>query len=749
MNKAGSSQNFRRVLAQVDPSEFIGRAAQLERIVAHATDESARRGMLGLMEPAAGVSELLRQAYDRIFNQQTEVIPIYFEFTRNDTTAVSAAIEFLNTFLQQYLAFRNDDPSILHATLTLRDIVARASMQDQQWIEALVERYNELRFGKNDRELVRFCLGAPQRIPKERGRPFIMLDGAQLAQYLNGAVPLGTEVLRVFGRGTVSYVLAGLRRQILEAVRDAECNVNSFEYLHLRQLEIIEATLLVEQMAHRQQVEISEMARDLLVQQFGGSPFFINMFLQTARKKAVNVKSKLDCGDLYVAELFGGHLHSYFENLLEEISPRLNTRLRLIAVLWDAVSGKDAISSVETWAQRLNIDAGELAEMLPRLHMYEFINWDGRYIQTGTEPQTWKDYLRIRYQLDVENKPRALVYGEVLSDVLKRAQPTKHSAQVNLGKIVSRFNCQQVPEVLFDYAKFSLNYKGEEPETIASSLDAETEFELPQTVYVANCSSFKIELPPIVDDEHCVIARTFKERRYSDAQEVVWFVACLHEKDAVAVNVATAGKWCERFKALGSELKFHHYQIWLISNSGFTDEALAVLKDYEAFSSDSQQLELLTSRVGETPRDPMVHHSEPSEFRLEMPFGEDNELVAAGTVEQIARRLPFRPDAINQIKMAIVEACINVFEHSFSPDQKISQRFRLESDRLVVTISSRGIVPTNLNGANSRSDTTEAAEARRGYGLILIRSLMDEVEFEPVDDGTSLRMTKYLRDTAS
>jgi len=27
--------------------------------------------------------------------------------------------------------------------------------------------------------------------------------------------------------------------------------------------------------------------------------------------------------------------------------------------------------------------------------------------------------------------------------------------------------------------------------------------------------------------------------------------------------------------------------------------------------------------------------------------------------------------------------------------------------------------------------------------------LMDEVEFERVDDGTSLRMTKYLRDTAS
>jgi serine/threonine-protein kinase RsbW len=132
-----------------------------------------------------------------------------------------------------------------------------------------------------------------------------------------------------------------------------------------------------------------------------------------------------------------------------------------------------------------------------------------------------------------------------------------------------------------------------------------------------------------------------------------------------------------------------------------------------------------------------------------VPMGEDNELIAASTAEQIAKRLMFRPEAINQIKTAVVEACINASEHSFSPDRKIYQRFRLESDRLVVIISSRGIVPANLNGTRGSSETTEAAEERRGWGLKLIRTLMDEVEFERVDDGTSLRMTKYLRTSSS
>jgi len=36
-------------------------------------------------------------------------------------------------------------------------------------------------------------------------------------------------------------------------------------------------------------------------------------------------------------------------------------------------------------------------------------------------------------------------------------------------------------------------------------------------------------------------------------------------------------------------------------------------------------------------------------------------------------------------------------------------------------------------------------DQRRGWGLKLIKTLMDEVEFERVDEGTSLRMVKYVR----
>jgi serine/threonine-protein kinase RsbW len=139
--------------------------------------------------------------------------------------------------------------------------------------------------------------------------------------------------------------------------------------------------------------------------------------------------------------------------------------------------------------------------------------------------------------------------------------------------------------------------------------------------------------------------------------------------------------------------------------------------------------------------------SEPNEYVAVLPMGDDNELLAASMVEQIARKFNFPTEAINQIKTAIVEACINAAEHSLSPDRKIYQRFRFENDRLVITISSRGVVPSKQNlGEGARpAEDIELTDERRGWGLKLIRSLMDEVEFERVDDGTSLRMTKYLR----
>jgi anti-sigma regulatory factor (Ser/Thr protein kinase) len=70
----------------------------------------------------------------------------------------------------------------------------------------------------------------------------------------------------------------------------------------------------------------------------------------------------------------------------------------------------------------------------------------------------------------------------------------------------------------------------------------------------------------------------------------------------------------------------------------------------------------------------------------------------------------------------------------------------VEDDKLTVTVASRGVLPAQFpsNGQDGKVEEN-GGKGRRGWGLKLIKSLMDEVEFERVDDGTQLRMTKYVK----
>ena len=762
--KQNRHEKTRQILGRVKRAEFIGRDGELETLLAHAVRSGAAarhgeaRGLLVLQAPFAGASELLRQAFDSLFNRREEVVPIYFALPQTETTAVSAAIEFLNTFLLQYIAYRRNEPSLCQASLTLNDLVQLAPAADLDWLEKLVEAYNRQRFGDDDRELVRFCLSAPRRIPAGSARPFVMFDAAQLVNYPDSPVPLATELVKALTFAGSPFVLAGLRREVLGAVERAGSDSNSLDVMRLEPLGEEAARNLVTSAARRQQVAINDETRDLLVQQLEGSPFFITALLQAAREKNLSLDSYLSCERLYVDELMGGRLNRVFASVLEQLAPEPETRASVVRLLCESVPTGPAgnrAATFESWRKRLNLDSVEVEYLLRALHVHELVNWDGETVnlEGGSHgSHAWKDYLNVRFRLDALREPRALVVADVMADALKRAPQTiaqhyRRAASLRLRELLGSFIAQRVPRSLFHYDNFAELYKGATPEETAAGLDADTNLlRLPQVFHAASGASFSAELRQF-GEESCVVAHAFEGGTYTDANEIVLLVAKVESK--LEADRSLVAQWCDLLESLARRSGFVRTQIWLIANEGFAPEAIELLRERNAYGSSQQQFELLSARLSEKTGAPQ-QSEEANEFELILPMGGDNELLAALTVEQIARRLSFSPEAINQIKTAVVEACINASEHSLSPDRKIYQRFRVENDKLVITIASRGIVPSNLNGHGQQTaPNANAADERRGWGLKLIQTLMDEVEFERVDEGTSLRMTKYLRKSAS
>jgi serine/threonine-protein kinase RsbW len=359
----------------------------------------------------------------------------------------------------------------------------------------------------------------------------------------------------------------------------------------------------------------------------------------------------------------------------------------------------------------------------------------------------WTDYLRAHYRLEVSGERRAPVVATTLLESLKRAPQAmarkyRREAALGLRELIADFNCQRVPASLFHYERFAAVHKGEDTETVNAALDAESDLiRLPQIVHAAGCNAYSTSIS--CDGERCAVGHGFEAADYTDENQVVWLAAEIDSK--LEASRELTAEWCDRLANLARESGFERVRLWLVAPEGFSPEASELLNTREAYGSSRQQVELLTARI--TSAGEAEEQSEPNEYEMVIPMGADTELIAAHTVEQIARRLNFGSEAINQIKTALIEACINAAEHSLSPDRKIYQRFRVDKDKLVVTVASRGIVPVGVAGRNGQQGDAkdEKEDGRRGWGLKLIQTLMDEVEFERVDDGTQLRMTKYFR----
>jgi hypothetical protein len=136
--------------------------------------------------------------------------------------------------------------------------------------------------------------------------------------------------------------------------------------------------------------------------------------------------------------------------------------------------------------------------------------------------------------------------------------------------------------------------------------------------------------------------------------------------------------WCDRLEVAARMCKFEAFKIWLIAREGFSPEALEVLKRRNAYGSSRRQTDLLRRVLNAPMRkaDDLARN----EYEIVIPMDEDSELIAAHAVEEISRRHKLDARSINQIKTALVEACINASEHSLSPDRKIYQRYRVEDD---------------------------------------------------------------------
>jgi serine/threonine-protein kinase RsbW len=571
-----------------------------------------------------------------------------------------------------------------------------------------------------------------------------MLDDIHETVGLNDAAMLIAELADVYSRSRVPFVIAGRRRFSLPGI--------FVRSLDLDDLQGTAAEDLVTGTAEKYLVRINDQTRDLILNQTGGRVGRIDLLLAAAAAAKRPLDTFQHFEQIYADTVLRGELGGFYRRVLDEAAPSTASRLVLIRLLHDGLANDRSRNDLDAWQRALKLDEDRFAWLTQTLDLAEMISVDGSILRVNADDHVIADTIRSRYRIEYKREPRAVVAGEILANAMKRAPRImarlyRREASIGLAEMLSAFDFQEVPRAIIEYGRFRSELKGLSQADLDIRLAADTDrILLPQIVHTAAAAECSSELAGVLEPERAVVAIGFTDQNYSDSAQVAWLAAEIDSK--VETDRETAEGWCTRLKNIADDKGFANYRIWLVANEGFTDGALDVLAEYNAIGSSRRQAMLLRDLLGARPVGEA--DSEGVEYEMVIPVGEDTELIAAHALEEIARRHKFPAKAINQLKTALVEACINAAEHGLAPDRKIHQRFLVSDDKITISISNRGLRLTDkLAEREERASTpieVESPDTRRGWGLNLIRGLMDDVRVEPVDDGTRITMTKFLRE---
>jgi serine/threonine-protein kinase RsbW len=134
------------------------------------------------------------------------------------------------------------------------------------------------------------------------------------------------------------------------------------------------------------------------------------------------------------------------------------------------------------------------------------------------------------------------------------------------------------------------------------------------------------------------------------------------------------------------------------------------------------------------------------EVKLTLPMAPDMEVVASQAASSLAAFIGMSPDRVDEVRLAVVEACINAFEHSQSPERKVELTFCLIGDRepdcLEIRVHDRGVGFALAEVEEPKIEAKLKGSRKRGWGLKIIQGLMDEVRILSGANGTTVVMSK-------
>lgn len=134
-------------------------------------------------------------------------------------------------------------------------------------------------------------------------------------------------------------------------------------------------------------------------------------------------------------------------------------------------------------------------------------------------------------------------------------------------------------------------------------------------------------------------------------------------------------------------------------------------------------------------------------FALNLPSDASSIPFTRNLVGSTMSQLGVDPDCVYDVELAVTEACTNVLKHApgVHSEYEVELTVDLRQASIRIKDTGHGFDHASLADAREQSDLQLDFPEESGRGIILMRALVDELEFtSQPEDGTIVHLTKAI-----
>ena len=579
------------IFQSVPADEFTDREEIIGTLVERATntprDMTLSASIVG--QRRLGKTAVMEQVYNRLFWEQTQVVPIYFNFESKPTTSTEFAWAYFTNFLKQYVAFRLKDDNLARlddSDVEVSNLVVLAETLSGDPIahfaggmQRLLSSPTALLHDKLERTIY-----LPRRVMeynRARWKPetpiFVMLDEFQnilLINYSDGkpARMTGLYQWAVEGRQCPHFVTGSAVRLINQEVLGTGALFGRFRYIEFPPMENVYGLELVDKLAFKYGLTIPEPVAGYVVTRCGGNPFYVRcVVMQATEQRLLSVNSEQAVNDLIAHEITHGQIWRDWGSQLQRYFEQINSYYISKRILFHAARYEDERISPEEIAAEVERPVDEVVRVLRQLAFAEMLDARGGPIFFNLKDPLLRDFINTQYELDVEKQSLESIHQKLLQEYKslkgKYADAVGALVEARIGALLNRFDGRTVPGRLFH---------------------VEGKVHLPRFHYV---SDTLVKLPG--ERAYQIDLKGSWRTGYDFS---AWVVEVKHWKSKVAVDVVE--KFVAAYTALAQETKLVGVVPWLVNQGGFTKGAIEAMEQQGIYYSGAAEINELLRAFG-------------------------------------------------------------------------------------------------------------------------------------------------------